>query len=111
MSYLRVGSISSDELCLLGESSVFRRLNCNETRVLFIDFDNRPSFFLDLFDAFAIFDVVQELSVSVALLAPRAFEFQNIHKVFELNIDLNQPIRLMAHRTFQLTISTAACAK
>jgi len=100
LAYLGTRSVCSDELLLLSEPSILSWLYRLETWVLFGQILSRPSFFLNFLDSFTVLYVLQQLAISVTLLAAWTFEFENIHKVFELNIDLDGPVGLMAHRTF-----------
>jgi len=100
LAYLGTRSVCSDELLLLSEPSILSWLYRLETCVLFGRIHSRPSFFLNFLDSFTVLYVLQQLAISVTLLAAWTFEFENIHKVFELNIDLDGPVGLMAHRTF-----------
>ena len=102
---------SKAELLLLREPSVPVISWLSETLVLFARILSRPTFFLYFFDSFTILDVLKKLTIGMTLLAAWTFEFEKIHEIFELHIDLDRPVCLMTHRTFQLTISTAACTK
>jgi hypothetical protein len=99
------------ELSLLRESSILRWLRLRETWYLFGSIQSWPSFFLNFLDSFTILNMDEELTISMTLLAAWTFEFENIHKIFELYIDLNRSVRLMAHWTFQLAMFAATGTK
>lgn len=91
---------SYTEFLLLREPSVPVVSRWHETLALFVRIDSRPSFFLNFFDSFTILDVYKQLTIGMTLTAAWTFEFEKIHEVFELHIDLDGPICLMTHGTF-----------
>lgn len=110
---MRTSSDCANKLLLLRHLSVFGGLCLIKTLTPSIGLTDLhgPAILSDILHAITIIDMIQQLTISIAVLAARALKLEDIHKVLQLDVNLDGSVNLMAHRTLYLTVTAAAGAE